>query len=152
MPCILTATFIGFLENGIMVKDPIRLRKQYTSSIYFYIEIASVIPTDLLYFYFGINAPWLRFNRLLRYHRLTDFTERTEARTNVPNLFRVVKLISVIFIIYHWIGCFFYLMSRFAGIGIDPWAFNISYIIDPIFYPPNDDAVANYCKAGNLKF
>ena len=40
---------LGYLEQGLLVKDPKKLRQNYLKSGYIYIDILSILPTDLAY-------------------------------------------------------------------------------------------------------
>ncbi|KAM6178259.1 cyclic nucleotide-gated channel alpha-3 [Rhynchocyon petersi] len=117
----------GFLEQGLMVKDADRLWKHYTKTIQFKLDLLSLIPTDLGYLKLGMNYPELRFNRLLRFSRLFEFFDRTETRTNYPNVFRIGNLVLYILIIIHWNACIYFAISKFIGFGTDSWVYpNIS--------------------------
>ncbi|KAI5762542.1 CNGA3 [Gulo gulo luscus] len=117
----------GFLEQGLMVKDAPRLWKHYTKTVHFKLDILSLVPTDLAYFKLGINYPELRFNRLLKFARLFEFFDRTETRTNYPNLFRIGNLVLYILIIIHWNACIYFAISKFIGFGTDSWVYpNVS--------------------------
>ncbi|XP_059263800.1 cyclic nucleotide-gated cation channel alpha-3 isoform X2 [Mustela nigripes] len=117
----------GFLEQGLMVKDAPRLWKHYTKTVHFKLDILSLVPTDLAYFKLGINYPELRFNRLLKFARLFEFFNRTETRTNYPNLFRIGNLVLYILVIIHWNACIYFAISKFIGFGTDSWVYpNIS--------------------------
>uniref|UniRef100_A0A8C9D637 Cyclic nucleotide gated channel subunit alpha 3 n=1 Tax=Panthera leo TaxID=9689 RepID=A0A8C9D637_PANLE len=117
----------GFLEHGLMVKDAQRLWKHYTKTVHFKLDMLSLVPTDLAYFKLGVNYPELRFNRLLKLARLFEFFDRTETRTNYPNLFRIGNLVLYILIIIHWNACIYFAISKFIGFGTDSWVYpNIS--------------------------
>ncbi|XP_039088309.1 cyclic nucleotide-gated cation channel alpha-3 [Hyaena hyaena] len=117
----------GFLEQGLMVKDAQRLWKHYTKTVHFKLDILALVPTDLAYFKLGVNYPELRFNRLLKFTRLFEFFDRTETRTNYPNLFRIGNLVLYILIIIHWNACIYFAISKFIGFGTDSWVYpNIS--------------------------
>nr|XP_028583676.1 cyclic nucleotide-gated cation channel alpha-3 [Podarcis muralis] len=118
----------GFLEQGLLVRDEKKLRLNYQSTTQFKLDLLSLIPTDLGYFKFGINYPELRFNRLLRIARLFEFFDRTETRTNYPNMFRIGNLVLYILIIIHWNACIFFAISKQIGFGTDTWVYpNISH-------------------------
>ncbi|XP_067314559.1 cyclic nucleotide-gated channel cone photoreceptor subunit alpha isoform X2 [Pseudorasbora parva] len=94
----------GFLEQGLLVKD------------------------DLLMLKVGFNNPELRFNRLFKMARLFEFFDRTETRTNFPNIFRISNLVLYILIIIHWNACIFFAISKTIGFGTDTWVYpNISH-------------------------
>ncbi|XP_060043482.1 cyclic nucleotide-gated cation channel alpha-3 [Erinaceus europaeus] len=117
----------GFLEQGLMVKDAERLWKHYTKTLHFKLDVLSLVPTDLAYLKLGMNYPELRFNRLLRFSRLFEFFDRTETRTNYPNVFRIGNLVLYILVIIHWNACIYFAISKFIGLGTDSWVYpNIS--------------------------
>ncbi|XP_061755501.1 cyclic nucleotide gated channel subunit alpha 2b [Nerophis ophidion] len=117
----------GFLEQGLLVKDHTKLRDSYMRTLQFKLDVASILPTDLFYFYTGIHTPQLRFNRLLRFPRMFEFFDRTETRTNYPNMFRICNLVLYILVIIHWNACIYYAISKSLGFGSDTWVFpNIS--------------------------
>lgn len=118
---------LGFLEQGLMVKDTERLWKHYTKTLHFKLDMLSLVPTDLAYLKLGMNFPELRFNRLLRFPRLFEFFDRTETRTNYPNMFRIGNLVLYILIIIHWNACIYFAISKSIGFGTDSWVYpNIS--------------------------
>uniref|UniRef100_A0A8C5E881 Cyclic nucleotide-gated cation channel-like n=1 Tax=Gouania willdenowi TaxID=441366 RepID=A0A8C5E881_GOUWI len=117
----------GFLEQGLLVKDHIKLRDSYIRTLQFKLDVLSILPTDLAYFSTGIHTPQLRFNRLLRFPRMFEFFDRTETRTNYPNIFRICNLVLYILVIIHWNACIYYAISKSLGFGSDTWVFpNIS--------------------------
>uniref|UniRef100_A0A3P8W3P3 Cyclic nucleotide gated channel subunit alpha 2 n=1 Tax=Cynoglossus semilaevis TaxID=244447 RepID=A0A3P8W3P3_CYNSE len=113
----------GFLEQGLLVKDHVKLRDSYTHTLQFKLDILSILPTDFAYFATGIHTPQLRFNRLLRFPRMFEFFDRTETRTNYPNIFRICNLVLYILVIIHWNACIYYAISKSLGFGSDAWVF-----------------------------
>ncbi|XP_032111254.1 cyclic nucleotide-gated cation channel alpha-3 [Sapajus apella] len=117
----------GFLEQGLMVSDTDRLWQHYRMTTQFKLDMLSLVPTDLAYLQVGMNYPELRFNRLLKFARLFEFFDRTETRTNYPNIFRIGNLVLYILIIIHWNACIYFAISKFIGFGTDSWVYpNIS--------------------------
>ncbi|KAM7374136.1 hypothetical protein PAMP_006811 [Pampus punctatissimus] len=117
----------GFLEQGLLVKDNVKLRDSYVRTLQFKLDVVSILPTDLAYISTGIHTPQLRFNRLLRFPRMFEFFDRTETRTNYPNIFRICNLVLYILVIIHWNACIYYAISKSLGLGSDTWVFpNIS--------------------------
>lgn len=114
---------IGFLEQGLVVKDAKILKEKYMKTPQFKLDMLSVIPTDIVFFYIGINNPEWRFNRLFRLGRLFEFFDRTETRTNFPNIFRIANLVLYIIIIIHWNGCLYFAISKILGFGSDTWVY-----------------------------
>ncbi|XP_053311156.1 cyclic nucleotide-gated cation channel alpha-3 [Spea bombifrons] len=118
----------GFLEQGLLVKDAKKLRVHYSKTLQFKLDMLSLLPTDLAYFKVGLNVPELRFNRLLRFARMFEFFDRTETRTNYPNIFRIGNLVLYILIIIHWNACIYFAISKAIGFGSDTWVYpNISH-------------------------
>uniref|UniRef100_A0A674MWJ5 Cyclic nucleotide gated channel subunit alpha 2 n=1 Tax=Takifugu rubripes TaxID=31033 RepID=A0A674MWJ5_TAKRU len=117
----------GFLEQGLLVKDQAKLWASYVRTLQFKLDLLSILPTDLAYISTGIHTPQLRFNRLLRFPRMFEFFDRTETRTNYPNIFRICNLVLYILVIIHWNACIYYAISKSLGFGSDTWVFpNIS--------------------------
>ncbi|KAL6458007.1 hypothetical protein MHYP_G00332370 [Metynnis hypsauchen] len=118
----------GFLEQGLLVKDGKKLMDNYRSTSQFKYDMMSMIPTDILMLKVGYDNPELRFNRLFKMARLFEFFDRTETRTNYPNIFRISNLVLYILIIIHWNACIFYAISKTIGFGTDTWVYpNISH-------------------------
>uniref|UniRef100_A0A672JKD9 Cyclic nucleotide-binding domain-containing protein n=2 Tax=Salarias fasciatus TaxID=181472 RepID=A0A672JKD9_SALFA len=113
----------GFLEQGLLVKDHTKLRDSYIRTLQFKLDVLSILPTDLAYISTGIHTPQLRFNRLLRFPRMFEFFDRTETRTNYPNIFRICNLVLYILVIIHWNACIYYAISKSLGFGSDTWVF-----------------------------
>uniref|UniRef100_A0A2I3THN5 Cyclic nucleotide-gated channel alpha-1 n=1 Tax=Pan troglodytes TaxID=9598 RepID=A0A2I3THN5_PANTR len=116
-------TRTGYLEQGLLVKEELKLINKYKSNLQFKLDVLSLIPTDLLYFKLGWNYPEIRLNRLLRFSRMFEFFQRTETRTNYPNIFRISNLVMYIVIIIHWNACVFYSISKAIGFGNDTWVY-----------------------------
>ncbi|KAJ8348219.1 hypothetical protein SKAU_G00268080 [Synaphobranchus kaupii] len=117
----------GFLEQGLLVKDLSKLRDSYVHTLQFKMDVVSILPTDLAYLATGIHTPQLRFNRLLRFPRMFEFFDRTETRTNYPNIFRICNLVLYILVIIHWNACIYFAISKSLGFGSDTWVYpNIS--------------------------
>ncbi|OCT67278.1 hypothetical protein XELAEV_18038562mg [Xenopus laevis] len=121
----------GFLEQGLLVRDPKTLSNNYTRTLQFKLDIMSILPTDLGYFAVGIHRPELRFNRLMRFPRMFECFDQTETRTSYPNMFRIFNLVLYILLIIHWNGCIYYAFSKAVGFGADSWVY--PNITDPNF-------------------
>lgn len=113
----------GYLEQGLLVKDEKLLRDVYIASFQFRLDVISMLPTDILYLYFGLDYPEIRINKLLRIGRMMEFFTRTETKTNYPNIFRIANLIMYILIIIHWNACFYFSFSKSIGFGADEWVY-----------------------------
>ncbi|KAM4730695.1 cyclic nucleotide-gated channel alpha-4 [Anableps anableps] len=113
----------GFLDQGILIKDLTHLRKRYLHSKQFMWDLVSLLPTDFLYFAFGIETPLVRINRLVRIPRLNEALDRMETRTSYPNTFRITKLMIYIFVLIHWNACLYFALSNYIGFGSDRWVY-----------------------------
>ncbi|KAM6300289.1 cyclic nucleotide-gated channel alpha-2 [Aegotheles albertisi] len=113
----------GFLEQGLLVRDPKKLRDNYIHTLQFKLDVLSILPTDLAYFAVGLHCPELRFNRLLHFSRMFEFFDRTETRTSHPNIFRISNLVLYILVIIHWNACIYYAISKAIGFGEDTWVY-----------------------------
>uniref|UniRef100_A0A8D2LPV8 Cyclic nucleotide gated channel subunit alpha 4 n=1 Tax=Varanus komodoensis TaxID=61221 RepID=A0A8D2LPV8_VARKO len=113
----------GFLEQGILVQDRSQIARRYLRSSGFLWDLASVLPTDLLYLALGVDRPVVRANRFLRAPRLFESFDRIETRTAHPNTFRIAKLMLYVFVTIHWNSCFYFALSGFIGLGADGWVY-----------------------------
>uniref|UniRef100_A0A8C7E7A7 Cyclic nucleotide gated channel subunit alpha 1 n=1 Tax=Naja naja TaxID=35670 RepID=A0A8C7E7A7_NAJNA len=121
-------TRTGYLEQGLLLKEKSKLKKRYKETSQFKLDLLSIMPTDLLYFKFGLNYPEIRINRLLRISRMFEFFQQTETRTNYPNIFRISNLVMYIIIIIHWNACMYFSLSKAIGFGTDTWVYpNVSH-------------------------
>lgn len=121
-------SFTGFLEQGLLVKDTKKLMEHYRKTPQFKYDIISMLPTDIFMIKVGYNNPELRFNRLFKMARLFEYFDRTETRTNYPNIFRISNLVLYILVIIHWNACIFFAISKTIGFGTDTWVYpNISH-------------------------
>uniref|UniRef100_A0AAQ6IKI1 Cyclic nucleotide-binding domain-containing protein n=1 Tax=Anabas testudineus TaxID=64144 RepID=A0AAQ6IKI1_ANATE len=116
-------TRTGYLEQGLLVKDELKLRERYMKSFQFKLDLLSMIPTDVLYVVVGLTCPEIRLNKLLRFNRMLEFFQRTETRTNYPNALRISNLVMYIVIIIHWNACLYYSFSKAIGFGADRFVY-----------------------------
>lgn len=127
----------AFLRQGLLVVNVKILTWKYLKSTAFILDLLSVVPTDVLYAIFTINQPLLRINRILKFHRLTDFADRVETQTSFPNCFRLGKLLLLLLIVIHWNGCLFYDLSKMEGNCEDTWVYCDQKIVNPSPAPIN---------------
>uniref|UniRef100_A0A912M2H8 Cyclic nucleotide-binding domain-containing protein n=1 Tax=Haemonchus contortus TaxID=6289 RepID=A0A912M2H8_HAECO len=123
-----------FIEDGIQVNDAKRMLVDRVKSKFFYVDLLCILPTDFL-LSSKLDIPLCRLNRLLKCYRIVEFDALTEIRTSFPNLFRIVKLIFLCFIIFHWNGCLYFYISvvyDFPNAVIDDWIFSYDKIPDPV--------------------
>lgn len=120
---------VGFVEEGILVKDPARACKRYLKSPTFFLDVLSVLPLELLYFRTGVQ-PIFRFPRLVKVYKSQGIKSRLEGRSNHPTIVRVFFLVHLMFMLIHWNAGIYFLISRAEGFGSNEWlypALNGSY-------------------------
>lgn len=111
------------MEQGILVKDSKKLRRNYISKLAFKIDCLSIVPLDLFYFAWGLDKVILRLPRLLRLHRLLELRSTTETHSRFPNFLRLCFLVAMVLLIFHWNACFYFLLSKWIGFGSDTWVY-----------------------------
>ena len=100
----------GFLEEGVLQTDPLRLRHHYMNTTQFYVDFLCLLPLDILYLSIGYNSI-LRCLRLVKIYKFWTLLDRTERHTNYPNIFRSVVMLHYLFAIFHWNASFCYLAA-----------------------------------------
>uniref|UniRef100_T1GXI5 Ion transport domain-containing protein n=1 Tax=Megaselia scalaris TaxID=36166 RepID=T1GXI5_MEGSC len=108
---------LPFNFKVMKVYDDKKLAFHYMRSRAFFLDIAALLPLDLLQLRLG-SQPLLRFPRFLKVYRSVRFYYIVESRTVWPNLWRVVNLIHILLILAHWFGCFYYLLSEAEGFSL----------------------------------
>lgn len=101
----------GYLEDGVLQKNVLKVRHHYFESTLFYLDGLCLLPLDVLYLSFGFNSI-LRCSRLVKIYKFWFFVDRTERHTNYPNVFRTFTLVHYIVVIFHWNACLFHMISK----------------------------------------
>ncbi|XP_054707186.1 cyclic nucleotide-gated channel rod photoreceptor subunit alpha-like [Uloborus diversus] len=112
----------GYLEEGVLQTDSVKLRQFYMNSTMFYIDCLCLLPLDVLYLSIGFNSV-LRCFRLVKIYRFWAFLDRTERHTNYPNVFRALSLTHYVLVIFHWNACFYHIIATNGGFGSRDWFF-----------------------------
>ncbi|KAG8199530.1 hypothetical protein JTE90_009372 [Oedothorax gibbosus] len=110
----------GYLEEGVLQTDSLKLRQHYMNSTMFYIDCMCLLPLDFLYLSIGFNSI-LRSFRIVKIYRFWAFLDRTERHTNYPNVFRALSLTHYVLVIFHWNACLFHIISKNGGFGSQDW-------------------------------
>ncbi|XP_053692197.1 cyclic nucleotide-gated cation channel subunit A [Sabethes cyaneus] len=125
----------GYLEQGLLVRDASKLRKHYFSKERWWLDVVSMLPTDLAYIWWApssctatrLPCPIIvRINRLLRLPRMWEWFDRTETATGYPNAFRICKVVLAILVLIHWNACLYFAISYALGFSSDNWVYNIN--------------------------
>ena len=112
----------GYLEEGILVTDPKLVCMRYIRSAEFFADVASLLPTDILYAAFG-PLPHLRLNRIIKAYKSFRIKSVMESLANYPTFLRVFFLMHLMFLLIHWNAGFYIMVSRFEGFGSNDWVY-----------------------------
>ncbi|KHN86956.1 Cyclic nucleotide-gated cation channel alpha-3 [Toxocara canis] len=124
----------AFRIDGVQITEPMDMLKHYIKRLAFLADLIAVLPTDLMLL-MRDDLLMSRLNRLTKIYRVWDFIGLTEIRTNFPNAFRVLKLMTTCFIIFHWNGCLYFFLSilyNYNSAELDDWIFSYDKILDPV--------------------
>lgn len=117
------------------MRDAFRLRRHYFHTKGWYLDVLSMLPTDLAYIWWppetcsSLYLPCpviVRLNRLLRINRLWEWFDRTETATGYPNAFRICKVVLAILVLIHWNACMYFAISYEIGFSSDSWVYNLN--------------------------
>ncbi|XP_021376567.1 cyclic nucleotide-gated channel rod photoreceptor subunit alpha-like [Mizuhopecten yessoensis] len=100
----------GYLEDGVLQTDSVKLRIHYMNDTIFYIDLLCLLPLDFLYLSIGFCSI-LRCFRLVKVYRFWAFLDRTERHTNYPNVMRTLMLMHYLLALFHWNACLYYIVA-----------------------------------------
>ncbi|CAF1070012.1 unnamed protein product [Adineta ricciae] len=104
----------GYLEQGLLVYNHMKLAMNYIRSSRFLFDILSLTPLDLLQIKFG-SIPILRFPRFFKLYRTFQLYYYQESRTIYPNTYRVLNLLHILLLLGHWLASFYFMVSKAEG-------------------------------------
>ncbi|GFT82795.1 cyclic nucleotide-gated cation channel alpha-3 [Nephila pilipes] len=126
----------AYLQDGIPVYDPSKIRQHYMSQTRFIQDVISVLPSQSILAFLPDSVGWCKYffctvggarlNKLLKFHILYKFYDLAESFTSNPHLIRVLRLFLNLAIIIHWIACLYYLLSEYEGLGSNAWVYTNS--------------------------
>ncbi|XP_078071615.1 cyclic nucleotide-gated channel beta-3-like [Mustelus asterias] len=114
---------LQFIKQGDVIADKEEMRKNYTQSLRFKLDLASIIPFDLFYLVFDCN-PLFRLNRLLKYLAFLEFNDRLEAILKKAYLYRIARTTGYLLFLLHINACMYYWASEYEGISSTKWVYN----------------------------
>ncbi|XP_031631411.1 cyclic nucleotide-gated cation channel subunit A isoform X2 [Contarinia nasturtii] len=129
----------GYLDQGLLVRDAVKLRAHYFTTKGWRLDFLSLIPTDFAYIWWQTPGECLkkvpcsvivRLNRLFRLPRMLEWFERTETATGYPNAFRICKVVLAILVLIHWNACLYFAISYALGFNSDNWVYNTNGTIN----------------------
>uniref|UniRef100_A0A8C3S3M1 Cyclic nucleotide gated channel subunit beta 3 n=1 Tax=Chelydra serpentina TaxID=8475 RepID=A0A8C3S3M1_CHESE len=112
-----------FVKGGDIIVSNIEMKKYYQNSLRFRLDVASIIPFDVLYFIFGFN-PVFRANKVLKHMAFFEFNDRLEAILDKAYIYRVIRTTGYLLFILHINACIYYWASDFEGIGSTRWVYD----------------------------
>ncbi|KAF3822596.1 hypothetical protein GH733_007970, partial [Mirounga leonina] len=87
------------------------------------LDVASVMPFDVFYFFFGFN-PIFRTNRILKYTSFFEFNHQLESLMDKAYIYRVIRTTGYLLFTLHINACIYYWVSDYEGIGTTKWVYN----------------------------
>ncbi|NWW74558.1 CNGB3 protein, partial [Climacteris rufus] len=114
---------VRFIKGGDIISDRVETKKFYRSSVRFQFDVISVLPFDILYFFFGFN-PALRANRMLKHNTFFEFNDRLEAIMEKAYIYRVIRTTGYLLFILHINACLYYWASDYEGLGSTRWVYD----------------------------
>ncbi|XP_077637386.1 cyclic nucleotide-gated channel beta-3 [Lonchura striata] len=114
---------VRFIKGGDIIVNRAETEKFYRSTVKFRLDVLSVFPFDILYFFFGFN-PALRANRMLKHNTFFEFNDRLEAIMEKAYIYRVIRTTGYLLFILHINACLYYWASDYEGIGSTRWVYD----------------------------
>eukprot|EP00079_Xenopus_tropicalis_P036620 XP_017950391.1 PREDICTED: cyclic nucleotide-gated cation channel beta-3 [Xenopus tropicalis] len=114
---------LQFVKGGDIITERKQTKANYWDSTKFRLDVASVIPFDLLYMVFGFQ-PVFRANRLLKYTSFFEFNDRLEAVMEKAYIYRVIRTTGYLLFILHINACIYYWASSYEGIASTKWVYD----------------------------
>ncbi|XP_059971702.1 cyclic nucleotide-gated cation channel beta-3 [Mesoplodon densirostris] len=114
---------LQFIRRGDIIVDSNELKRHYRSSTKFQLDVASVMPFDVFYLFFGFN-PIFRTNRMLKYTSFFEFNHHLESVMNKAYFYRVIRTTGYLLFTLHINACMYYWASNYEGIGTTRWVYD----------------------------
>lgn len=140
---------ISHYEDGCLVLDPARIVEHYRKTIKFKTDVVAILPVGTVYtFVRGIKSIFctslpvtgedvcialVRMPRLLKYPTMSKFFDITDSRTRNPTMVRATKLTFNLWVVIHWIGCIYYMVSEYEGLGTNEWVYPNGTEFNPLY-------------------
>ncbi|XP_076846736.1 uncharacterized protein cngb1a [Brachyhypopomus gauderio] len=114
---------LQFVRGGDIVCDKKDMRENYMKTERFKMDVISLFPLDILYFFTGVKSV-LRFPRLLKYMAFFEFNDRLEAVMKKAYIYRVIRTSAYLIYSLHCNACMFYWGSDYEGLGSTKWVYD----------------------------
>uniref|UniRef100_A0A3Q3W2A3 Cyclic nucleotide-binding domain-containing protein n=1 Tax=Mola mola TaxID=94237 RepID=A0A3Q3W2A3_MOLML len=113
---------LQFVRGGDIVCDRKDMRENYMSTERFKMDVVSLFPMEILYYFTGVNS-LLRFPRLLKYMAFFEFNDRMEAVMKKAYIY-VIRTSTYLLYSLHINACLFYWGSDYEGLGSTKWVYD----------------------------
>ncbi|XP_061610930.1 cyclic nucleotide-gated cation channel beta-1 isoform X5 [Phyllopteryx taeniolatus] len=110
-------------HNVLFQCDKKAMRENYMTTERFKIDVISLFPMEIFYYWTGVNS-LLRFPRLLKYHVFFEFNDRMEAVMKKAYIYRVIRTSTYLLYSLHINACLFYWGSDYEGLGSTKWVYD----------------------------
>ena len=113
---LIIRTRLQFLDDaGIFETKRSLTMRNYVKNGTFKRDLASLFPSDLLYFVTGFQgkATLLRIPRLLRLYHFEDLFERLDSALPYPMVIRLTRTVNIMLYLIHITGCAYYAFSDY---------------------------------------
>ncbi|KAK9542157.1 hypothetical protein VZT92_000043 [Zoarces viviparus] len=114
---------LQFVRGGDIVCDKKAMRENYMTTERFKMDVISLFPMEILYWFTGVNS-LLRFPRLLKYMAFFEFNDRMEAVMKKAYIYRVIRTSTYLLYSLHINACLFYWGSDYEGLGSTKWVYD----------------------------
>ncbi|XP_058243389.1 cyclic nucleotide-gated cation channel beta-3 isoform X1 [Hemibagrus wyckioides] len=114
---------LQFVRGGDIVCDKKDMRENYMKTERFKMDIISLFPLEILYYFTGVKSI-LRFPRILKYMAFFEFNDRLEAVMKKAYIYRVIRTSAYLLYSLHCNACLFYWGSDYEGLGSTKWVYD----------------------------
>ncbi|KAK5934784.1 hypothetical protein CgunFtcFv8_020207 [Champsocephalus gunnari] len=114
---------LQFVRGGDIVCDKKDMRENYMKTERFKMDVLSLFPLEILYYFTGVNS-LLRFPRMLKYMAFFEFNDRMEAVMKKAYIYRVIRTSTYLLYSLHINACLFYVGSDYEGLGSTKWVYD----------------------------
>ncbi|VDM33975.1 unnamed protein product [Hydatigera taeniaeformis] len=111
---------IQFIEDGFV--DYQRCARHYLKQLNFKLDVASVLPFDLLGLIHGKPTARYRILRFLKFPVMLEFFDRTDLRVSAGFAVRLAKTFAYLIYVIHVESCGYYAFNRFHGLNASVWS------------------------------
>ncbi|XP_025829248.1 cyclic nucleotide-gated cation channel beta-1, partial [Agrilus planipennis] len=121
---ILVQPRIMYICDGFWVSDIKMTKRNYIRKVDFKLDLISLLPLDLLYFYFGPELVILRLPRFLKVNTFWKCIELIDKIIHSPHIIRIKKILMYMMYLIHLNACAYYAFSAWEGIGSNSFVYN----------------------------